>query len=266
LAKNKSIKGEKFMKIAGKVIAITGAAGGIGAALARRFKAEGAKGIAVADLQEDLLAGVAADVDGIAVPTNVADESQIQNLVAKTEAKFGPIDIFCSNAGIAGMGSQHASDELWQRNWDIHVMAHVYAARAVVDQMAERGEGYLVNTASAAGLLTHTHSATYAVTKHAAVSLAEWLAIEYGPKGVRVSVLAPQAVRTPMTEGREGMVASVDGMLEPEQLADCVVETMDKEKFLILPHPVVEEYMQRKANDIDRWLDGMRRLKASFTN
>ncbi len=253
------------MKIAGKVIAITGAAGGIGAALARRFNAEGAAGIALADLQEEALCAVAAEVDGIAVPTDVAKETEVQNFVATTEAKYGPIDIFCSNAGIARMGSEHTADALWQLNWDIHVMAHVYAARAVAGKMAERGTGYLVNTASAAGLLTHTDSATYAVTKHAAVALAEWLAIEYGDKGVRVSVLAPQAVRTAMTAGRDGLVASVDGMIEADELADCVVRTMEEEKFLILPHPIVANYMQRKVNDVDRWLSGMRRLKAKYS-
>ena len=140
-------------------------------------------------------------------------------------------------------------------------MAHVYAARAVLPGMVERASGYLVNTASAAGLLTHINSATYSVTKHGAVAFAEYLSINYTPKGIRVSVLCPQAVRTAMTQGREGGVASVDGMIEPEELAECVVETMDKEEFLILPHPVVVEYMRRKTNDYDRWLRGMRRMK-----
>ncbi len=232
--------------------------------MARRFAAAGAKRICVADLQAQPLRAVAAEVGGIGIPCDVSDEAVMQNLVAEAETTMGPIDIFCSNAGIAYLGDESAPDAEWQKNWDIHVMAHVYAARAVIPGMAERGRGYLVNTASAAGLLSHVHSATYAVTKHAAVAFAEWLAITYGPQGVRVSVLCPQAVRTAMTQGREGGVASVDGMMEPETLADCVVETMAKEAFLILPHPEVLGYMRRKTNDYDRWISGMQRLKQKF--
>ncbi len=252
------------MKLADKVAVVTGGASGIGAAMARRFKAEGAKGIVVADLQEDLLAAVAEEVGGLAVRCDVAIESEIQNLVAVTEAAYGPIDVFCSNAGIARLGGEEAPDAEWQLNWDVHVMAHVYAARAVAPGMAERGSGYLVNTSSAAGLLTHVHTATYAVTKHAAVALAEFLAIKYGDRGVHVSVLCPQAVRTAMTRDDEGGVAAVDGMIEPEELADCVIETMDREEFLILPHPVVLAYMRRKTSDYDRWLSGMRRLLRDY--
>ena len=252
------------MKLADKVAVVTGGASGIGAAMARRFKAEGAKGIVVADLQEEPLAAVAEEVGGLAVTCDVAKESEIQNLVAVTVAAYGPIDVFCSNAGIARLGGEEAPDEEWQLNWDIHVMAHVYAARAVAPGMAERGSGYLVNTSSAAGLLTHVHTATYAVSKHAAVALAEFLAIKYGDRGVRVSVLCPQAVRTAMTRDDEGGVAAVDGMIEPEELAECVIETMAREDFLILPHPVVLEYMRRKTSDYDRWLSGMRRLLRDY--
>ncbi|MAG97274.1 MAG: SDR family oxidoreductase [Alphaproteobacteria bacterium] len=252
------------MKLADKVAVVTGGASGIGAAMARRFKAEGAKGIVVADLQEDLLAAVAEEVGGLAVRCDVANESEIQNLVAVTEAAYGPIDVFCSNAGIARLGGEEAPDAEWQLNWDVHVMAHVYAARAVAPGMAERGSGYLVNTSSAAGLLTHVHTATYAVTKHAAVALAEFLAIKYGDRGVHVSVLCPQAVRTAMTRDDEGGVAAVDGMIEPEELAECVIETMEREEFLILPHPVVLDYMRRKTSDYDRWLSGMRRLLRDY--
>lgn len=252
------------MKVAGKHVVVTGGASGIGRALARRFKAEGARAVVVADLQDDAVKAVGEEVGGLAVACNVANEDDIKNLIAKAEAANGDIDVFCSNAGIAILGDENAANEEWQRNWDIHVMAHVYAARVLAPKMAERGEGYLVNTASAAGLLSHTHSATYAVTKHAAVSFAEWISIAYGEKGVRVSVLCPQAVRTPMTAGREGGVASVDGMIEPEELADCVIETMDKEEFLILPHPVVLDYMQRKVADYDRWLTGMQRLRGKY--
>lgn len=249
------------MKVEGKVAVITGAASGIGRALAHRFKAEGAKAIAVADMQAAPLQSVADELGALAQVTDVSRESDIQALVAKTEAELGPIDIFCSNAGICNLGDIDAPDAEWQLNWDVHVMGHVYAARAVAPGMAARGSGYLVNTASAAGLLSHVNSATYSVTKHAAVALGEWLSIEYGGRGVKVSVLCPQAVRTAMTQGREAGVASVDGMIDPEELAVSVVETMDREEFLILPHPVVLDYLQGKTKNYERWLGGMRKLK-----
>lgn len=251
------------MKIAGKTAVVTGAASGIGRAMAQRFAADGAKGVVVADLQAEPLAAVADEIGGLAVACDVGSEDDIKKLVRAAEEAYGPIDVFCSNAGISRLGGEETSDADWQLSWDIHVMSHVYAARAVAPGMAERGDGYLINTASAAGLLSHVNSASYAVTKHAAVSFAEWLAIAYGDRGVKVSVLCPQAVRTAMTAGREGTVASVDGMIEPEELVDCVIETMEKEEFLILPHQEVLEYMQRKTSNYDRWLKGMRRLRAS---
>ncbi|MBI2798921.1 MAG: SDR family oxidoreductase [Gammaproteobacteria bacterium] len=251
------------MKVKNKIAVITGGASGIGAALARRFHAEGARAIAVADVQAGRLQEVAASVGGLPIVCNVAKESDIQNLVARVEAELGPIDIFCSNAGIARLGDEDTPNAEWQLNWDVHVMAHVYAVRAVAPKMAARGSGYLIHTASAAGLLSHIHSASYAVTKHAAVAFAEWVAIKYRDKGVHVSVLAPQAVRTPMTDRSDGAsVASVDGMIEPEALADCVIETMAREAFLMLPHPVVRDYMQRKVTDVDRWIDGMNRWRS----
>ena len=253
------------MKLEGKVAVVTGGASGIGRALARRFKTEGAKAVAVADVQEAALAAVAAEIDGLAIVCDVSKESDLRNLVEQTEKELGPIDVFCSNAGIAMLGDEHAPDVDWQRNWDIHVMGHIYAARALAQKMAARGSGYLVNTSSAAGLLTHIKSATYSVTKHAAVAFAEFLSITYGPSGVKVSVLCPQAVRTAMTQGREDDVASVDGMIEPETLAECVIDTMDKEAFLILPHPQVLEYMRRKTGDYDRWLRGMQRLRHEYS-
>lgn len=252
------------MRIEGKAAVVTGAASGIGRALARRFAREGARGVAVADLRGGPLQAVADEIGGLAVPCDATDERAVRALVAAAEERFGPIDVFCSNAGVAFEGGEEAPDDEWRLNFDLHVMAHVYAARAVAPKMAERGSGYLVNTASAAGLLTHVESATYAVTKHASVAFAEYLAIAYGDRGVRVSVLCPQAVRTAMTEGRERGVASVDGMIEPEALADCVVETMAREEFLILPHPQVLEYLRRKTADYDRWLAGMRRLRQRF--
>ncbi|MBO6825722.1 MAG: SDR family oxidoreductase [Sneathiella sp.] len=252
------------MKVSGKNIVITGGASGIGKALAERFHAEGAAHITVADLAEEPLKEVAKSVNGLAVVTNVAKEEDIQNLAAKAEEAGGPIDIFVSNAGIIRKGWEDIPNDFWQLSWDVHVMSHVYAARAVVDKMVERGSGYLVNTASAAGLLSQVDASAYAVTKHAAVGYAETLAVRYGDKGVRVSVLCPQMVHTGMTKGKTDSVASVDGIITAEELAGCVVETMDKEEFLILPHPQVREYMQRKTADYDRWISGMQRLRDKY--
>jgi len=254
------------MRLEGKCVVVTGAASGIGAALARRFAAEGARGVVVADVQAEALEAVARESgNGLAVPCDVTDESQIRTLVDAAEARFGPIDLFCSNAGIVVPGGVDASDEIWRRSIDVNVMAHVYAARIMVPRMVERGEGYLLQTASAAGLLTQIGSAPYSVTKHAALALAEWLAITFGDQGVKVSVLAPQAVRTAMTMGiPNGGVAGVDGMLEPDTVADAVVRGLASEAFLILPHPEVLEYFRRKASDYDRWLAGMKRLQARF--
>jgi NAD(P)-dependent dehydrogenase (short-subunit alcohol dehydrogenase family) len=254
------------MNIEGKCVVVTGAASGIGAALARRFAAEGARGVVLADRQPDLLAAVAGELAGsLAVECDVTQESQLQAVVDQAEDRFGPIDLFCSNAGIVVPGGADASDEIWRRSLDVNVMAHVYAARIMVPRMVERGGGYLLQTASAAGLLTQIGSAPYSVTKHAALALAEWLAITFGDKGIKVSVLAPQAVNTAMTAGIEnGGVAGVDGMLEPEAVADAVVRGLATEEFLILPHPEVLEYFRRKASDYDRWIGGMQRLQARF--
>jgi len=252
------------MKVTGKNIVITGGASGIGKALAERFHKEGAKSVTVADLQDGALQEVAASINGLAVKCDVAKESDILNLIAKAEEAYGQIDIFVSNAGLARYGWEELPNDIWTLHWDVHVMAHIYAARALVDKMVAQGGGYLINTASAAGLLSQIDSAPYAVTKHAAIAFAETMAIRYGDKGVRVSVLCPQQVRTAMTEGRLDQVASVDGTLEPEELADCVIETMDKEEFLILPHPQVLDYMQLKSSNYDRWLGGMRKLRDRF--
>ncbi|PHQ69721.1 MAG: short-chain dehydrogenase [Sneathiella sp.] len=200
----------------------------------------------------------------MAVVCDATKEADIKALVRAAEAAYGPIDIFCSNAGVIHYGWEETPDDIWQLSWDLHVMAHVYAARAVVPGMVERGRGYLINTASAAGLLSQIDSCSYPVTKHAAVAFAETMAIRYGDKGIHVSVLCPQSVRTAMASERGGAVASVDGTLEPEQLADCVIETMDREEFLILPHPQVRDYIKRKTSDYDRWLSGMRRLRDRY--
>ena len=252
------------MELKGKVIVVTGGASGIGAALVRRFAREGAAGIVVADLDLVHAQAVAAEVKGLALRIDVSNEADVQAMVEEATQRFGRVDVLCSNAGIALGGGVDASNADWQRIWEINLMAHVYGARAVLPQMIARGEGYLVQTASAAGLLSHPDSALYAVTKHAAVSLAEWLAINYGDKGIRVSCLCPQGVRTPMLLGKEGDRKSflTEGSVSAEQVADDVVAAMRDERFLVLPHPEVHEYMQRKAADVDRWLGGMRKLRA----
>ena len=252
------------MEVRDKVVVVTGAASGIGAALARRFKAEGARAVALADLPSSALTEVAASIDGLAVPCNVTVEPEVQALVARVEAELGPIDMFCSNAGILHLGEEDAPDAEWQANWNVHVMAHVYAVRAVAPLMAARGGGYLLHTASSAGLLSHPLSASYATTKHAAVGLAEWLAITHGDQGIRVSVLCPQAVRTAMTANNPDGVASIDGMMEPDVVADSVVRAIETEQFLILPHPEVLDYMRRKTEDYGRWIGGMRKLNRRF--
>jgi NAD(P)-dependent dehydrogenase (short-subunit alcohol dehydrogenase family) len=253
------------MKLQGTCVVVTGGASGIGAALARRFATEGARGVVVADVQEAALAGIADEIGALAVQCDVTREDDVRALVDAAVTAYGPIDLFCSNAGIVVPGGEDATDADWERSIGVNVLAHVYAARAVVPGMLERGEGYLLNTASAAGLLTQIGSAPYSVTKHAALAFAEWLSITYGDRGVKVSVLAPQAVRTAMTAGVPGGgVAGVDGMLEPEAVADAVVHGLEREDFLILPHPEVLEYFRRKASDYDRWIRGMRRLQAQF--
>lgn len=251
------------MELRGKVVLVTGGASGIGAALVRRFAQEGAAGVVVADRDEAPAQAVAAEVGGLAVRVDIGIEAEVQAMVAQATAHFGRVDVLCSNAGIATGGGLAASNADWQRSWDVNLMGHVYAARAVVPQMLERGEGYLLQTASAAGLLSHPESAVYAVTKHAAVALAEWLAIQYGDKGIRVSCLCPQGVRTPMLMGKDGDRKSFlqDDMVSPEQVAEDVVAAMREERFLVLPHPEVLDYLRGKTADVDRWLGGMRKLR-----
>lgn len=250
------------MELRDRVVVVTGAATGIGRALCRRFAAENARAVVVADIDGDGAASVAREINGLAVTTDVSNEADIINLVRKANENYGQIDLFCSNAGIGVDGGAEASDADWQRIWQINFMAHVYAARAVLPQMLERGEGYLLQTASAAGLLTQVGSAPYSVTKHAAVSFAEWLAITHGEQGVRVSCLCPQGVRTNMLERARGGAFLRDGALDPEQVAETVVAGIRDERFLILPHAEVAEYFRRKADDYDRWIKGMRRLQA----
>lgn len=253
------------MELKDKVAVVTGGASGIGRALAQRFTAEGARTVVVADRDGDGVRAVADEIGGVGVELDVADEEAVARVISDAEAEHGPIDLLCSNAGIGMPGGPEVPTAQWQKIWDINVMGHVFGARAVLPSMLARGEGYLLNTASAAGLLSQIGSAPYAVTKHAAVALAEWLSITYGDRGIKVSVLCPQAVRTQMTAGSQGGgVAGVDGMLEPEDVATTVVEGLRDEHFLILPHPQVLTYLQRKTSDYDRWLAGMRRLQTRY--
>lgn len=252
------------MNVKDRIVVVTGAAGGIGRALARRFHLAGARRVVCSDIDGEGAAVVAAEVGGVSFRTDVSVEADIQRLIESVETDIGPIDLFCSNAGIGVGGGAEASNAAWQRIWDINVMAHVWAARHLVPRMTARGGGYLLNTSSAAGLLSQIGSAPYAVTKHAAVGLAEWLAITHGDAGIKVSVLCPQAVRTAMTAGNPDGVASVDGMIEPEEVAECCIRGLEAEDFLILPHPVVLDYMRRKTTDYNRWIGGMRKLNRRF--
>ena len=249
------------MDIERKVVVITGGASGIGKAVGKLMVNKGADKVFLADLNENLLNKTAEEIGAIPIVCDVSNEESVKALVDEVTLQTKIIDIFMSNAGIYVEGDENTLNQEWMRNWSIHVMAHVYAARAVLPGMIKRESGYLINTSSAAGLLTHIDSATYSTTKHAAIGFAEYLSINYGSKGIKVSVLCPQAVKTAMTLGREDSVASVDGMLEPDFLAEVVLQSVCDEEFLILPHPEVLTYMQRKTSDYERWLSGMRRFK-----
>lgn len=256
------------MELTDKVIIVTGAGSGIGRALAIGMAAVGAKAVVCTDLNGDSAAATAARIGGVATAAtlDVAHEQAIESLVAQTEQSFGAVDVFVSNAGYGQRGGLELPTADWMRMMQVHTWAHLAAARAVVPGMLQRGSGYLLNTASAAGLLTQMDSGPYAVSKHAAVALAEWLAITYGDRGIGVSVLCPQAVRTniggPRKAGEQTTSqASLDGVLEPEPVADACIAAIRAEQFLVLPHPQVETYFQRKANDYDRWLRGMRRFR-----
>jgi NAD(P)-dependent dehydrogenase (short-subunit alcohol dehydrogenase family) len=262
------------MELSGKVVVVTGGASGIGRALAQRFAGEGAKGVVVVDLDVD---GARTVADGIGtaalgIGCDVAAEDQVRAVIATAEEAFGPIDLFCANAGIGQGTGLDTPDDVWTRAFDVNVRAHVLAARLLIPAWLERGEGYFLSTASAAGLLTQIGSAPYAVTKHAAVALAEWLAVTYGSKGIRVSCLCPMGVDTAMLNAgldagdREGLgarvVAATGNVLQPEDVADVVVEAVREERFLILPHPEVLVFFRRKGSDYDRWIAGMQRLQA----
>ena len=248
------------MIVRDKVVVVTGAARGIGAGLVKRFQAEGAQAVVAADLDGEGAKKVALE-SGFGRRVDVGSEADIKRLVDETMERYGRIDLFCSNAGIFIPGGIDAPDADWLKMRDIHLLAHVYAARAVLPGMLARGDGYLLQTVSAAGLLTSLESVIYAVTKHAALGLAEWLSMTYGDQGIKVSALCPQGVRTDMLM-QDPNNFLVEGSVSVEQVADSVIEGLAAEKFLILPHPEVAEYFRRKANDHDRWLRGMRRLRA----
>lgn len=251
------------MDVKDKIIIVTGGAFGIGRALCRRFAAEGARAIVVADIDEVGAKAVAEEIKGKAVVCDVRREEDIKQLVAVAEKAFGSVDIFCSNAGILAIGGVEVDNDTWRRIWEINVMSHVYAARAVIPVMIKKGGGVFMITASAAGLLSQIGSAPYSVTKHAAVGLAESISIAYHEQGIKVFALCPQAVETEMTK-QGGGVAAVDGLMTSEELATAVIDGFKQESFLILPHAEVKTYVQRKAADYDRWLNGMRRLQARF--
>ena len=260
------------MELNSKVAVITGAGSGIGRSLAKAFAAEGARAVVCTDLNGENAAETAAMIGdvGTSAVLDVGDERAVEQIVVDTQAEFGALDVFVSNAGYGIRGGLDLPTDEWERMMNVHTWSHLYAARAVVPGMVEQGGGYLLNTASAAGLLTQLDSGPYAVSKHAAVAFAEWVAINYGDQGIGVSVLCPQAVRTnilgpqakkPSSSSSNTRQAAGDGILEPDDVAQDCVEAMRAERFLVLPHPEVETYFQRKAGDYDRWLNGMRRFR-----
>jgi len=261
------------MELRGRIAVVTGGASGIGRGLVERFHHEGAKHVVVVDRDEAGARAVADAVGGTGVGLDVTDEEALRELVTQTEADRGPIDLFVSNAGYVTLGGLEAPVEDLQRMWEVHVLAHLYAARAVIPSMAKRGEGYLLSTASAAGLLSQFGSLHYAVTKHAAVALAEWIAITHGHQGIKVSVLCPQAVQTNIgqnspdadkIEGTGSDVAAGDGVLQPEDVATTVIEALREERFHVLPHAEVKQYVERKGADVDRWIGGMQRWQGTL--
>ena len=255
------------MELKDRVVVVTGAARGIGRALAIRFASEEPQAVVIADIDGPRLDDVARQIGATAIQSDVSRESDVQRLIAQVESTHGRIDVFCSNAGIAVAGGPEASNDQWQRIWDVNVMSHVLIARHLLPGMLARQEGYIVGTVSAAGLLNHLFAAPYGVTKAAALSFFEWLAIVHGDVGIRVSCLCPQGVKTDMLEAERahlGINFLTEGALEPEAVAEAVVKGIAEERFLILPHPEVAEYFRRKADDYDRWLRGMRRLRNSL--
>ena len=252
------------MEVENKRIIITGSANGIGSSLSRVFKERNVKSMILVDLDESNNSKLASEVGGIPYKADVGSEDDIIKLIEFAKQEMGGIDIFCSNAGISGAGGLlNTSNEDWSNIWNINVMSHIHAAKHALPSMLEQGYGYFMNTASAAGLLTQLGAAGYSVTKSAAVSFAEWLKVTYGERGIGVSCLCPQGVRTPMVEDAPeivGSLVSIDGLLEPDVVANEVMECIEREQFLITPHPEVLEYMKIKASDPDRWINGMQSL------
>jgi len=251
------------MQIKDKIVVVTGAGSGIGKALVKKFIAEGANTVVAVDINFDTASKTAQELGCVAMSADVAKEDDVRRIIEDTESTIGPIDLFCSNAGVAAGASEQSINVEWELSWNVNVMSHVYAARHLLPRMLERGHGYFLNTASAAGLLNQIGGAAYGVTKHAAVGFSEWLALTYAHQGIKVSLLCPQAVRTAMTaDGNDQgtKAASGDGMMEPAQLADIVVDHLQREAFLILTHEEVKTYMQRKTADYNRWISGMNRL------
>jgi len=260
------------MDVNNAVIVVTGGASGIGRAMALRFAADGAGAIVIVDVNADGVEAVAAEITAAGVSAHgevvdMTDQAAVESLIDRIEKDVGLIDLWCGNAGVGANGGVELANEVWDFNWNVNVMAHVITARVLVPRWIERGRGHLLLTASAAGLLTNLGTAPYAVTKHACVALAEWIKITYGEQGVGVSCLCPQGVRTPMTEADGELaieVVKAMGMIEPEQVADAVAEGLADDRFLILPHPEVATYEQRRAGDRDRWLTGMQKLQATL--
>ncbi len=249
------------MELKDKVIIVTGAARGIGLGLCRRFVHEQPRAIVMSDLEASNIVASAASVGGQAVACDVAVEEDVQRLVNQTLAAHGRVDLFCANAGIVAPGGIHASNEHWQRVMDVNFTSHLYSTRAVLPSMLERGEGCLMHTASAAGLLTSIGSASYAVSKHAAVAFAEWVSITYGDRGIQVACLCPQGVETDMIKGDDPLSAVMRShALSTEKVAEDVVIALREKRFLILPHPEVGRYIQNRASDHERWLKGMRKI------
>ena len=252
------------MQLKDKIAVVTGGGSGIGRALVAKFMSEGAKQVVAVDINEANVKQTAEDFNCVSMMADVTKEADIIRIIEDTESQHGPIDLFVSNAGIGTGESVQSPDDEWTLSWEVNVMSQVYAARHMVPRMVERGNGYLLNTASAAGLMNQIGGAAYGVTKHASVGLTEWLALTYAHKGIKVSLLCPQAVRTPMIEDamESEMIraAAADGMIEPEELADIVVDHIDREQFLILTHPQVHGYMQLKAADYQKWVMGMNKM------
>jgi NAD(P)-dependent dehydrogenase (short-subunit alcohol dehydrogenase family) len=250
------------LRLTDQVVVVTGAGSGIGAAMARRFASERPRALILADLDLDSAKMIAGEVGGTALQVDVADPVSNDRMIDETEDRFGPIDLFCANAGIGFAGDEQTAPERWDQMWQVNLMSHVHAARRLIPGWLARGEGYFLSTASAAGLLTNLKAAQYSVTKHAALAFAEWLSITYGDQGVKVSCLCPMGVKTPLLDTADEFHALLDpDALEPEEVAEAVVAGLAEESFLILPHPEVARFFRNKADDYEQWIGGMRKLQ-----